>query len=103
MVAKLKQLQQDAETIVQFLSNESQVQQLKQDKAYNLKFLQEVTLEISVFYPPPPLPPPPVFSTHATQCCSETHSPCEEITMVWCLVRKEGHRRIHEHILGAER
>lgn len=42
MVAKLKQLQQDAETIVQFLSNESAVQQLKQDKAYNLRFLQEV-------------------------------------------------------------
>lgn len=42
VVAKLKQLQQDAETIVQFLSNESAVQQLKQDKAYNLRFLLEV-------------------------------------------------------------
>ena len=42
VVAKLKQLQADAETIVAFLSNESAVQQLKQDKAYNLRFLQEV-------------------------------------------------------------
>ena len=42
MVAKLKQLQADAETIVAFLSNEAAVQQLKQDKAYNLRFLQDV-------------------------------------------------------------
>ncbi len=42
VVARLKQLQADAETIVAFLSNESAVQQLKQDKAYNLRFLQEV-------------------------------------------------------------
>jgi len=42
VVAKLKQLQADAETIVAFLSNESAVQQLKQDKAYNLRFLQDV-------------------------------------------------------------
>ena len=42
-MAKLKQLQADAETIVAFLSNEAAVQQLKQDKAYNLRFLQEVS------------------------------------------------------------
>ena len=34
--------QAQAESIVAFLSNEGHVKQLKQDKAYNLAFLQEV-------------------------------------------------------------
>ena len=34
-------LQAQAETIVAFLSNESSIKQLKQDKAYNLQLLQE--------------------------------------------------------------
>lgn len=42
VLARLKSLQADAETIVGFLSNEASVKQLKQDKTYNLKFLQEV-------------------------------------------------------------
>jgi eIF3 subunit 6 N terminal domain len=41
VVQKLKTLQADAESIVEFLSNENLVKQLKQDKGYNLKFLQE--------------------------------------------------------------
>lgn len=42
VIGRLKSLQADAETIVGFLSNEASVKQLKQDKTYNLKFLQEV-------------------------------------------------------------
>ena len=33
--------QSQAETIVAFLSNESSIKQLKQDKAYNLQLLQD--------------------------------------------------------------
>lgn len=35
------QLQSQAESIVSFLSDESKVQQLRQDKAYNLQLLQD--------------------------------------------------------------
>ncbi|KAK9810213.1 hypothetical protein WJX72_006728 [[Myrmecia] bisecta] len=41
VVANLKRLQASAETITQFLSNEQAVKQLKQDKGYNLQFLQQ--------------------------------------------------------------
>lgn len=41
VLARLKSLQEEAQTIVAFLSNEASVKQLKQDKTYNLKFLQE--------------------------------------------------------------
>ena len=42
MVNKLKRLEDDAKDIVAFLSDESAVKHLRQDKAYNLRFLQEV-------------------------------------------------------------
>ncbi len=42
VIGRLRTLQSNAETIVAFLSNENSVKQLKQDKTYNLKFLQEV-------------------------------------------------------------
>lgn len=41
VVQNLKSLQAQAETIVAFLSNESSIRQLKQDKAYNLQLLQD--------------------------------------------------------------
>ncbi|CAL5227383.1 g10334 [Coccomyxa viridis] len=41
VVGKLKTLQSQAESIVSFLSDEPKVQQLRQDKAYNLQLLQE--------------------------------------------------------------
>ncbi len=41
MVGKLKTLQAQAESIVEFLSNEGLVKQLKQDKAQNLQWLQQ--------------------------------------------------------------
>eukprot|EP00891_Asterochloris_glomerata_P002480 jgi/Astpho2/2480/e_gw1.00048.70.1_t len=41
VVGKLKTLQAQAESIVEFLSNEGLVKQLKQDKAQNLQWLQQ--------------------------------------------------------------